>query len=236
MLAELLDRVPAVLEDPRLAVDVGDRRAAGGRVGEGRVVAHQSEVVLGDLDLAQVHRLDRPVGDLDLVALAGAVVGDREGVAAGPAFSPSPEAASAGLVAWWPSTVESKGPPRSSACWRSRASISRGSPVSEPAIQPSGASEGTVVRRWPFDEEGGRARDAARRSPLSTSRWTRLACAPSSSSSATRSASRPRSRARASQVALGERARLVEAVQFGRTPPWAAGLGDDLHRPPLRVG
>ena len=37
-LAELLDRVAAVLEDSPLAVDVGDRRAAGGRVGEGRVI------------------------------------------------------------------------------------------------------------------------------------------------------------------------------------------------------
>ena len=55
-LAELLDRVAAVFEDPGLAVDVGDRGAAGGRVGEGRVVGHHPEFVLVDLDLAQVHR------------------------------------------------------------------------------------------------------------------------------------------------------------------------------------
>src|SRR5262249_31004865 len=80
--AQLLDRDPAVLEDARLTVDVGDRRAAGGRVGEGGVIAHQPEVVLGHLDLAQVHRLDGPVVDLDLVAFSGAVVGDAQGVAA----------------------------------------------------------------------------------------------------------------------------------------------------------
>ena len=78
LLAELLDRVAPVLEDPGLAVDVGDRRAAGGGVGERRVVGHQAEVVLGDLDLAQVHRPHRAVGDRQLVGLAGAVVGDRQ--------------------------------------------------------------------------------------------------------------------------------------------------------------
>ena len=80
-LAELLDRVAAVFEDPGLAVDVGDRRAAGGRVGEGRVVGQHPEFVLVDLDLAQVHGADRAVGDRQLVGLAGAVVGDAEGVA-----------------------------------------------------------------------------------------------------------------------------------------------------------
>ena len=83
VLAQLLDRVAAVLEDPRLAVDEGDRRAARGGVGERRVVGHQAEVVVGDLDLAQVHRLHGPVGDLELVGLAGAVVGDRQRVRAG---------------------------------------------------------------------------------------------------------------------------------------------------------
>ena len=82
-LAELLDRVAAVFEDPRLAVDVGDRRAAGGGVGEGRVVGHHPEFVLGDFDLAQVHRPHGPVGDRQLVGLPGAVVGDGQGVRAG---------------------------------------------------------------------------------------------------------------------------------------------------------
>ena len=81
VLAELLDRIAAVLQHAGLAVDVGDRAAAGRRVRVRRVVRHQAEVVLGDLDLTEVHRLDGPVGDLELVALAGAVVGDAERVA-----------------------------------------------------------------------------------------------------------------------------------------------------------
>ena len=80
VLAELLDRIAAVLEDARLAVDVGDRRAARRGVRERRVVGHEAEVVLVDLDLAQVQPADRPVGDLELVLTAGAVVGDRERV------------------------------------------------------------------------------------------------------------------------------------------------------------
>ena len=82
VLAELLDRIAAVLEDALVTVDVGDLGAAGGRVGEGRVVGHHPEVVVFDLDLAKVHRLDRVVGDLQLVGLAGPVVGDGQRVAA----------------------------------------------------------------------------------------------------------------------------------------------------------
>ena len=80
LLRELLDRVAAVLEDPVVAVDVGDRRAARRGVHERRVVGHQAEVVLGDLDLAQSERADRPVLDRDLVRLARPVVGDRQRV------------------------------------------------------------------------------------------------------------------------------------------------------------
>ena len=43
MLAELLDRIPAVLEDPRLAVDVRDRAATRRGVHVRRVVGHQPE-------------------------------------------------------------------------------------------------------------------------------------------------------------------------------------------------
>src|SRR4051794_21302208 len=82
LLAELLDRVAAVLEDSRFAVDVGDRRPARGGVRVRRVVRHQPEVVLARLDLPQVHPLDGPVGDLQLVRLAGPVVRDRERVRA----------------------------------------------------------------------------------------------------------------------------------------------------------
>src|SRR3954447_13879564 len=83
VLAELLDGDAAVLEDSLLAVDEGDRRTTGGGVGEGRVVAHEAEVVIRDLDLAKIHRLDGSVVDLDLVELSGPVVGDAEGVAGG---------------------------------------------------------------------------------------------------------------------------------------------------------
>ncbi len=88
LLAELLDRVPAVLEHAGLAVDVGDRAATGGRVGERRVVGHEAEVVLGDLDLPEVHRLHGAVRDLDLVGLAGAVVGHGQRVA-GRGYAPA---------------------------------------------------------------------------------------------------------------------------------------------------
>ena len=79
-LAELLDRVAAVFEDAGGAVDVGDRGAAGGGVGEGRVVGHQPEFVLVDLDLPQVEAAHGPVLDRQLVGLAGAVVGDGQRV------------------------------------------------------------------------------------------------------------------------------------------------------------
>ena len=80
VLAELLDRDPAVLEDALLAVDERDRRAARRGVRERRVVGHEAEVVVGDLDLAEVHRPDGPVRDLHLVGLAGAAVGDGQRV------------------------------------------------------------------------------------------------------------------------------------------------------------
>ena len=81
VLAELLDRVAAVLEHARLAVDVCDRASTRRRVREGGVVGHQPEVVVRHLDLAEVHRLHGPVADRDLVVLARAVVGDRQGLA-----------------------------------------------------------------------------------------------------------------------------------------------------------
>ena len=83
LLRELLDRIAAVLEDALVAVDVGDRRPARRRVRERRVVGHEPEVVLGDLDLAQVHGAHGAVLDRDLVGLAGAVVGDGQRVAGG---------------------------------------------------------------------------------------------------------------------------------------------------------
>ena len=80
LLGELLDRIAAVLEDALVAVDVGDRRSTRGRVHEGRVIRHQAEVVVVDLDVAQCQRADRPVLDRHLVRATGAVVRDREGL------------------------------------------------------------------------------------------------------------------------------------------------------------
>ena len=78
LLAELLDRVAAVFEDARLAIDVGDRAATRRRVGVRRVIRHQAEVRLVGLDLAQIHRAHGAIGDRQLVRLAGAVVGDAQ--------------------------------------------------------------------------------------------------------------------------------------------------------------
>ena len=78
VLAQLLDRVAAVLQDAGVAVDVGDRAAARGRVHVRRVVRHQPEVLLVGLDLPEVHRADGAVGDRQLVGAPGAVVGHRQ--------------------------------------------------------------------------------------------------------------------------------------------------------------
>ena len=83
LLRQLLDGVAAVLEDPLVAVDVGDRAATGRRVDEAGVVGGQAGQVVAHLDLAEVLGGDGPVGDRDLVVLAGAVVADGQGVFAG---------------------------------------------------------------------------------------------------------------------------------------------------------
>ena len=78
LLGELLDRVPAVLEDPLLAVDVGDGAAARGGVDETGVVDRESGCVLAGLDLSDVGGLDGAVGDRYVVLLPGAVVPDGQ--------------------------------------------------------------------------------------------------------------------------------------------------------------
>ena len=80
LLRELLDRVPPVAQDPRVAVDVRDRAAAGRRVEVRRVVGHQPGVVVLGADLLEVRRPDRAVGDGQRVLVPGAVVGDRQRV------------------------------------------------------------------------------------------------------------------------------------------------------------
>ncbi len=68
---ELLDRIPAIAEDPGVAVDVGDRAPAGRGVQERGIVRDEA---------AQIGRSDRPVHDRHRVALSGAVIGDRDGL------------------------------------------------------------------------------------------------------------------------------------------------------------
>ena len=75
VLGELLDRVAAIAEDAIVPIEVGDRRAAGGGRQERRVV---DEEVL--VQLSQGGAGKHTVGDGDRDRLAGAVVGDRDGV------------------------------------------------------------------------------------------------------------------------------------------------------------
>ena len=79
-LRQLLDGIAAVHQDALVAVDVGDAAAAGGGVGERRVVGHEAELIRRHLDLPEVHRADGAVLQGDLVGGAGSVVGDGERV------------------------------------------------------------------------------------------------------------------------------------------------------------
>ena len=83
LLRQLLDGVPAVLQDPLLAVDEGDRAATGGGVGEAGVVDRQAGGVLVDPDLAQIGGFDRAVEDGDVVLRARPVVPDGESLVLG---------------------------------------------------------------------------------------------------------------------------------------------------------
>ena len=78
LLGQLLDGVAAVLEDPLLAVDVGDGAAARGGVDEAGVVDREPGCVLVGLDLPDVGGLDGAVGDRYVVLLPGAVVPDGQ--------------------------------------------------------------------------------------------------------------------------------------------------------------
>ena len=75
VVGELLDRIAAVAEDAGVAVEVGDLRFTRGRRQECRVVHEQVRV-----ELAERRRREDPVGDRNRHRLAGAVVGDRDGV------------------------------------------------------------------------------------------------------------------------------------------------------------
>ena len=80
VLGQLFDRIAAIEEDAFVAVDVGDRAAAVGRVHERRVVRHEPEVVGARLDLAQIHGANRAVLNRQLVLLPGPVVDDCQRV------------------------------------------------------------------------------------------------------------------------------------------------------------
>ena len=79
LLRELLDRVPAVAEDPLGAVNLRHRTPGGDGVRECRIIRHHPKLVRIDLDLAQVHGPDDvSFEDVDLVLLTRAVVSDRQ--------------------------------------------------------------------------------------------------------------------------------------------------------------
>ena len=75
LLSELLDRVPAVAQDALVALDLGDRAQAGRGRGVARVVEPQARQVVFPLGA-----VDTAVDDRNLERLAGAVVGDRDGI------------------------------------------------------------------------------------------------------------------------------------------------------------
>ena len=79
-IGQLLDGVAPIPQDAAFPVDEGDGAATRRGVGIRRVVGHEPEVVVDDLDLAEVHRPDGAVGNGKLVLLAGAVVGDGQSV------------------------------------------------------------------------------------------------------------------------------------------------------------
>ncbi len=80
LLRELLDRIAAIPQDARIAVDVADPAPTGRRVDQRRVVRHQAEVRGVDADLVDIGGADRLVLDRQLVGAAGAVVGEGQRV------------------------------------------------------------------------------------------------------------------------------------------------------------
>jgi len=80
VLGKLRDVVAAVAQDPLVAVDEGNLALARRGVEQGWIVSHQPEVVLGNLDLAELRRVNRAVLDRQLVFLARAIVDDGQGI------------------------------------------------------------------------------------------------------------------------------------------------------------
>src|SRR5260221_5649718 len=73
---ELFDGVAAITQDSFVAVDVSDAADAGSSVVVGGVVAHHAEIGGVGFNLAEIHGPDRAMGNGEVVALAGAIVGD----------------------------------------------------------------------------------------------------------------------------------------------------------------
>src|SRR5690349_21704587 len=61
LLRKLLDRISAILENAFVAVDEGDTTLARRCIHKRRVVRHQAKILVRNLDLTQVHGLDRAV-------------------------------------------------------------------------------------------------------------------------------------------------------------------------------
>ena len=73
--SELFDRITAVAQDARFAIEIGDRALARCRLHECRVVHVQRRI-----ELAHRSRGEDPVGDRDRDLLSSAIVGDGDGV------------------------------------------------------------------------------------------------------------------------------------------------------------
>src|SRR5699024_7679669 len=84
---ELLDRVTAVFQDAGFTVDIGDRAAARGGIGESRIVDSQART-LAVADLLKVGGADSAVGNRQLILFAGAIVRDGQRLIIGHVGSP----------------------------------------------------------------------------------------------------------------------------------------------------
>ena len=51
LFGQLIDRIPAILENAFVTIDEGDPALAGSRVHKGRIVGHQPKVIIRDFDL-----------------------------------------------------------------------------------------------------------------------------------------------------------------------------------------
>src|SRR5690348_5364230 len=81
-LGQFLNGVSAIAENTLIAVNEGDLALAEGRIIEGGIVAHHAEVVLIQLDLAEVESANRIFRDGYFVGFTGTIVGDGERVPA----------------------------------------------------------------------------------------------------------------------------------------------------------